>query len=139
LVLYMKAFAMTEAGRIEEALALYRRILDEFPESRFVPDSHMALAESRFAEGDFQGALARFEQVLRYRDSELYGLALFKSAWCHWRLTNSQEAALRFRQVLVLGRGRGRVSADQRQRLRELQNEALEYLIQVFTEDETNT
>src|SRR5690606_14816481 len=34
LVLYMKAFAMTEAGRMEEALALYRRILAEFPESR---------------------------------------------------------------------------------------------------------
>src|SRR5690606_25359715 len=114
-------------------------ILSEFPESRFVPDSHMALAESRFAEADFPGALERFDQVLRFRDSELYGMALFKSAWCLWRLNRTTDAATRFRQVLDLGRGGGRVSADQRERLRELQNEALEYLIQVFTEDESNT
>lgn len=138
-VLYMKAFAMTEAGRPDIALELYRRILDEFPESRFVPDAHMALAEARFAEADFQAALGRYDQVLRYRESELYGLALFKSAWCLWRMNQTREAATRFRRVLDLGRGRGRVSADQRQRLRELQNEALEYLIQVFTEDESNT
>ncbi len=139
LVLYMKAFSMTEAGRLDDALALYRRILDEFPDSRFVPDSHMALAEARFAQADFAGALTRFDQVLRYRDSELYGMALFKSAWCMWRLDRTTEAARRFRQVLDLGRGRGHVSATQRQRLRELQSEALEYLIQVFTEDENNT
>lgn len=139
LVLYMKAFAEAEAGRTEAALALYRRILREFPDSRFVPDSHMALAESRFAAADFPGALERFERVLRYRESELYGMALFKSAWCLWRLNRTTDAARRFREVLDLGRGRGRVSADQRERLRELQNEALEYLIQVFTEEETNT
>lgn len=139
LVLFMKAFALTEAQRIEEALALYRQILEQFPQSRFVPDAHMALAESRFAEADFPGALERFDQVLRYRDSDLYGMALFKSAWCLWRMNRNTDAARRFRQVLDLGRGRGQVSSDQRQRLRELQNEALEYLIQVFTEDESNT
>ena len=139
LVLYMKAFAMAEAGRPDLALDLYRRILAEFPDSRFVPDSHMALAESRFAEGDFPGALERYDMVLPFRDSELYGMALFKSAWCLWRMNRTTESATRFRQVLDLGRGRGDVSADQRQRLRELQNEALEYLIQVFTEDESNT
>ncbi|MCB9597257.1 MAG: tetratricopeptide repeat protein [Sandaracinaceae bacterium] len=140
LVLYMKAFAMTEAGQPEAALDLYRRILAEFPQSRFIPDAHMALAEERFALADFAGALERYELVLPFRDSDLYGLALFKSAWCLWRLTRTTEAATRFRQVLDLGRGTGgRVSAEQRSRLRELQNEALEYLIQVFTEDETNT
>jgi TolA-binding protein len=139
LVLYMKAFALSETGQVEGALALYRRILNELPQSRFVPDSHMALAEAAFAEQDFQGALARFDEVLRYRDSDFYGMALFKSAWCLWRMNQGTEAARRFRQVLDLGRGRGETTAAQRARLRELQNEALEYLIQVFTEDERNT
>ncbi|MEZ4340289.1 MAG: tetratricopeptide repeat protein, partial [Sandaracinaceae bacterium] len=139
LVLYMKAFALTEAGDTDGALDLYRRILAEFPESRFVPDAHMALAEERFAIADFAGALERYELVLPHRDSDLYGLALFKSAWCLWRLNRTTEAATRFRRVLDLGRGGGNVSAEQRSRLRELQSEALEYLIQVFTEDESNT
>lgn len=139
LVLYMKAFALTEAGDTDGALDLYRRILAEFPQSRFVPDAHMALAEERFAIADFAGALERYELVLPHTDSDLYGLALFKSAWCLWRLDRTTEAATRFRRVLDLGRGGSRVSAEQRSRLRELQSEALEYLIQVFTEDESNT
>ncbi len=135
----MKAFALTELGQIEGALALYRRILTEFPESRFVPDAHMALAETSFSDEQWQPALAEFEQVLNYRDSELYDMALFKSAWCLWRLGRTTDAATRFRQVLDLGRGRARLSAAQRRRLRDLQDEALDYLIQIFTEDESNS
>lgn len=137
-VLYMKAYALTELGDAEGALALYHRIVDEFPQSRFVPDAHMAFAETSFANADYAGALPEFEQVMRYRGSELYDMALFKSAWCLWRLNRTTEAATRFRQVLDLGRQTASLSAEQRRRLRELQNEALDYLIQVFTEDERN-
>ena len=44
-------------------------------------------------------ALAEYEKVLAYKgkiDPTLYGLALFKSAWCYWRLGNNDEAAKRF-------------------------------------------
>ena len=139
LVLYMKAYALVERGDAEGAMALYRRILDEFPQSRFVPDAHFAHAEAQFNAVQYAAALPIYEQVLQYRDSELYDISLFKSAWCLWRMGRTDDAALRFRQVLDLGRGRGNLSAAQRRRLQELQNEALDYLIQVFIEDESNT
>ncbi|MCB9616883.1 MAG: tetratricopeptide repeat protein [Sandaracinus sp.] len=138
-VLYMKAYALVERGDGEGALTLYRQILSEFPQSRFVPDAHFALAESRFGAVDYAGALPEFEAVMQHRESELYDISLFKSAWCLWRMGQTDQAAVRFRQVLDLGRGRERLSAAQRRRLRELQDEALDYLIQVFIEDETNT
>jgi TolA-binding protein len=138
-VLYMKAFALTELGMLDDALAHYRRILTEFPESRFVPDAHMALAETSFSAEAWEPALAEFEQVLLHEESELYDMALFKSAWCMWRLGRTTDAATRFRQVLDLGRNRTRLTAAQRRRLRDLQEEALDYLIQVFTEDENNS
>jgi TolA-binding protein len=140
LVLYMKAYALMEAARMNEALACYQRIIDEFPRSRFVPDAHMAFAEWHFnASFDYQAALLQYEQVLRYPQSELSDLALFKSAWCLWKLGQVNEAALRFRQVLDLGGQLVSVSGERRRRLLELQDQALEYLIQVFTEDEHNT
>lgn len=140
LVLYMKAYAHIERGQQDEALDLYRRILAEFPRSRFVPDAHFALAEAQFGGSyDYAAALEEYEKVLRYPDSGLHDIALFKSAWCLWRLDRTTEAATRFRQVLDLGRNRGQMTADQRRRLRELQDEALDYLIQVFVEDERNT
>jgi TolA-binding protein len=138
-VLYMKAYALVELGQPEQALEQYRRILAEFPESRFTPDAHMALAETIFATYNYEGALAEYENVIRHPESGLYGVALFKSAWCLWRMGRTQDAALRFRQVLDLGRNRERMSGDERRRLRELQDEALNYLIQVFVEDESNT
>ncbi len=138
-VLYMKAYALSELGDAEGALALYHRIVDEFPSSRFVPDAHMAFAETFFANGDYTRALAEFEQVMQHRSSELYDMALFKSAWCLWRLERTTEAATRFRQVLDLGAAQASLTADQRRRLRELQDEALDSLIQVFTEDERNS
>jgi len=140
LVLYMKAYALMEAGRMSDALLDYQRILDEFPNSRFRPDAHMAFAESYFnGSHDFAAALKRYEEVLRYPESELADVALFKSAWCLWKLGEVQVAATRFREVLDLGAKASAVSSDRRRRLRELQDEALEYLIQVFTEDERNT
>jgi cellulose synthase operon protein C len=140
LTLYMKAYALVELGQSGAALGLYQQILREFPRSRFVPDAHFALAEAAFTGGnDYATALASYDQVLEHPDSELYDVALFKGAWCLWRLGRSQEAARRFKQVLDLGRQRARMTATQRRRLAELQDEALDYLIQVFVEDESNT
>jgi TolA-binding protein len=139
-VLYMKAFLLVDSGKTDEAIALYRRILAEFPQSRFVPDAHMAIAESYFSGSfDYANALAEYEKVMEHPRSELYDLALFKSAWCLWRLNRSREAALRFRQVLDLAQQTRGLAAAQVRRRQELQEEALDYLIQVFTEDENNT
>jgi TolA-binding protein len=137
LVLYMKAFTLVERGDNDAAFALFRRILDEFPKSRFRPDAHMAHAEHIFnTDYDFRAALVEYDKVLQYEESELYDLALFKSAWCLWQLGRKTEAAVRFRKVLDLDGERA--AGGRRKRLKELQSEALEYLIQVFTEDERN-
>jgi TolA-binding protein len=139
-VLYMKAYALVEANRMGEALESYRRILAEFPSSRFRPDAHMAVAEWHFSgEFDYAAALKEYEKVLQYPSSELSDLALFKSAWCLWKLGRTTDAATRFRQVLDLSGKLAKLDGERRKRLLELQDEALAYLIQVFTEDERNT
>ena len=87
LALYVDGFLAFEQGKEEEAATRFDRILREYPQSRFVPDAHMAKAEAIFnARYDYAGALAEYEQVLSFKrqiDPTLYGLALFKSAWCY--------------------------------------------------------
>jgi TolA-binding protein len=146
LALYVDGFLAFEQGKEDEARSRFERILREFPGSRFVPDAHMAKAEAIFnGRFDYAGALAEYEQVLSYKqqiDPALYGLALFKSAWCYWRLGNNDEAARRFVGVFEAtdsGTGGKTVSAAQRKQLDELQGEALKYIVEVFTEDEKNT
>ena len=106
----------------------------------------MAKAEAMFnGKFDYAGALAEYEKVLSYKDQidpALYGLALFKSAWCYWRVGNNDEAARRFVGVFEAtdaGSGGKGANAAQRKQLDELQGEALRYIVEVFTEDEKNT
>jgi tetratricopeptide (TPR) repeat protein len=160
LALYVDGFLAYEQGKEEEARDRFERILRDYPQSRFVPDAHMAKAEAIFnGKFDYAGALSEYEKVLSYKDQidpALYGLALFKSAWCYWRIGNNDEAARRFVGVFEAtdeGAGgkdgaspaspeRGRnvvVNAAQRRQLDELQGEALRYIVEVFTEDEKNT
>jgi len=141
LALYVDGFLAYEQGKQDEALARFDRILKEHPHSRFVPDAHMARAEALFnGKYDYAAALAEYERVLQYKNSELYGLAMFKSAWCLWRLGRGTEAAKRFVAVFEITDDQGKkVSGVQRKQLDELQSEALKYLVEVFTEDEKNT
>ncbi len=146
LALYVDGFLAFEQGKEDEARDRFERILREYPQSRFVPDAHMAKAEAIFnGHFDYQGALAEYEKVLSFKDKidpSLYGLALFKSAWCYWRLGNNDEAAKRFVGVFEAtdeNGGAKHVSAAERKQLDELQEEALRYVVEVFTEDEKNT
>lgn len=143
LALYVDGFLAYEQQKPDEALDRFNRILKDFPRSRFVPDAHMARAEALFnGKYDYAAALAEYEKVLEYKQSELYGLAMFKSAWCMWRLGRTEEAAKRFVSVFEIteaGAGAQKGNVTQRKQLDELQSEALRYLVEVFTEDEKNT
>ena len=160
LALYVDGFLAYEQGKEDEARDRFERILRDFPQSRFVPDAHMEKAEAIFnGKFDYAGALTEYEKVLSYKDQidpALYGLALFKSAWCYWRVGNNDEAARRFVGVFEAtddgsgpggagaaggagGAGGKKVDAAQRRQLDELQGEALRYIVEVFTEDEKNT
>jgi tetratricopeptide (TPR) repeat protein len=144
LALYVDGFLAFEQGKEDEARDRFEKILRDFPRSRFTPDAHMAKAEAIFnGRFDYAGALSEYEKVLTFRgtiDPALYGLALFKSAWCYWRLGNNDEAAKRFVGVFEATDAGGKnVSAAQRKQLDELQEEALKYVVEVFTEDEKNT
>ncbi len=139
-VIYLYAFSLRDQGKIEEAVKLFYKILKDFPRSRFRADAWMALGEFRFYERqDFTGALRAYENVVKFPSSQLFGLALFKSAWCFWKLGDGDKAAQRFKDVLDLAekaKGRGET---ERKRAAELQDQALDYLVELFTEDDTKS
>lgn len=139
LTLYVDGFLANEEGKFEDALGRFNKILEWFPKSRFVPDAHMIRAEYEFTKDapNYQTAFEEYELVLKYKDSPLYDLALFKSAWCLWRLGKTDLAARRFLTVFkdsaeANERGKSREEID------ELQREALKNLVAVFVEDEKN-
>jgi TolA-binding protein len=139
-VLYLYAFSLRDQGKSAEAVEVFTRLLGEYPRSRFRADAWMSIAEHRFYEQqDFPGALKAYDRVTKYPHSPLYGLALFKTAWCHWKLGHMDRAAQQFKAVLDLGQKAKGGSADEQKRAAELQDQALDYLVDLFTEDDSKT
>ena len=141
LALYVDGFLANEEAKFDESLSRFNKIIEWFPNSRFIPDAHMVRAEYEFTKDapNYETAFNEYEQVLKYKDSELYDLAMFKSAWTLWRLGKPEEAAKRFLIVFqATDTQTNKVSAKRKDELDELQNEALKNLVAVFVEDENN-
>ncbi|HVR64896.1 MAG TPA: tetratricopeptide repeat protein [Polyangia bacterium] len=139
-VIYLYAFSLRDQGKIAESVKQFQQILDRFPRSRYVADAWMAIGEHRFYnQQNYRSSLEAYEQVLRHPKSELYDLALFKTAWCYWKLGDTVKSAQRFKDVLDLGKKKAGASDQEQKRAAELQGQALDYLVELFTEDDSRT
>src|SRR5204863_525911 len=139
-VIYLYAFSLRDQGKTGESVRYFQTILDKYPRSRYVADAWMAIAEYRFYEQqNYRSSLEAYERVLKHPKSQLYDLALFKTAWCYWKLGDTNKSAMRFKDVLDLAKKKaGKTEAEQK-RAMELQGQALDYLVELFTEDDTKS
>jgi TolA-binding protein len=139
-VTYLYAFSLRDQGKMGEAVKYFQLILDRYPRSRYVADAWMAIGEFRFYEQqDYKGSLEAYEKVIAHPKSQLYDLALFKTAWCYWKLGDTAKSALRFKDVLDLSKKKAGRSEAEQKRAEELQGQALDYLVELFTEDDTKS
>jgi TolA-binding protein len=138
LVLYLVGFAAREDGRTEEALGYFQKVIADHPRSPLYGDAWMMIGENQFALTHWQEARAAYARVLERPTASAYDLALFKSAWCDWKLGEMDRAARRFKLVLDLAAEAERTGSERERRRRsQLRDEALEYLVVVFSEDES--
>ena len=137
LVLYLVGFAAREDGRTEEALGHFQKVIAEHPRSPLYADAWMMIGENQFALTNWKEARSAYAHVLERPGAPAYDLALFKSAWCDWKLGEMDRAARRFKLVLDLAAEAERSGSERERRRRtQLRDEALEYLVVVFSEDE---
>jgi cellulose synthase operon protein C len=139
-VIYLYAFSLRDQGKTGESIKYFQIILDKYPRSRYIADAWMAIAEFRFYEQqNYKSSLEAYEKVLAHPKSQLYDLALFKTAWCYWKLGDTTKSALRFKDVLDLAKKKAGRTEEQQKRAAELQGQALDYLVELFTEDDTKS
>jgi TolA-binding protein len=139
-VIYLYAFSLRDQGKTGESIKYFQAILDKYPRSRYIADAWMAIAEYRFYEQqNYKSSLEAYEKVLQHPKSQLYDLALFKTAWCYWKLGDTTKSAMRFKDVLDLAKKKAGRSEEEQKRAAELQGQALDYLVELFTEDDTKS
>ncbi len=134
IVLYLYGFGLNEQGNEQAALSIYRTLIKKYPKSSFVADAHLAIGEYLFSKGNYDDALRSYGHVLEHPGTPLEDLALYKTAWCYFKLGNAKEAAKRFKRILYHAdeerKPGGRVDSS----AAELKKEALEDLALTFSE-----
>jgi len=138
LVTYLIGFAEKEAQREDEALARFNEVIKRFPESPLYGDAWMMVGEHFFAAAEWPKAMEAYQHIPD--NAATSDLATFKIAWCEWKLGNTIQAAKDFKRVLDKAVAAERTGTEaQRRRSASLRDEALQYMVVVFTEDRSIT
>ncbi len=134
LVTYLIGFAAKEDNREAEAMQRFQEVINKHPGSALQGDAWMMIGEHFFAQSDWLRARDAYKNV--GEEAATSDLATFKVAWCEWKLGNTTQAAKDFKRVLDKAVKQEREGTEaQKRRSASLREEALEYLVVVFTED----
>jgi tetratricopeptide (TPR) repeat protein len=99
-VLFNVADMLNAAKRRDKALYFFRRLIRNYPKSRYIPDAYLSFAEHYFYEGKVAKALELYKRVGRFPDSPVHGYALYKQGWCWLNLKDPRQALEKFVQVI---------------------------------------
>ena len=134
--LFFLGFNYFEIGETKKGQAFYLRLTQEFPNSLYVTESNFALGEYNFENDNFKTALEYYGKVAAQKNNRLYAFALYKTAWCHYKLNQSLKGLTFLEQVIYEGRkskGQNDKSLGGVSRIR-LASEAVKDLIVFYAE-----
>jgi len=134
--LFFLGFNYFEINETKKGQVFYERLTKEFPRSLYVSESNFALGEYHFEGERWKDALVHYTRVAQQKNSRLFSFALYKMAWCHYKLNDSRKALSHLEQVILEGRrskGQKDASIGGVSRIR-LATEAIKDLILFFAE-----
>ena len=99
MALFYYGYTLQGGKYLKEARAVYDKLLKNYPNSKYVPEAHLAFADYYFEAGQLADAESRYKMVLKFPKSSAYWYAMYKMGWIHLNLTRFQEALETFFQV----------------------------------------
>lgn len=103
-VLYYLGFALVQMDMQDKAFPYFTRIVREAPNSRFVPDALLNIAEYYFNNGAMDDAEKIYTEVENFPESTSYGLAIYKKGWCYYNMGLHEQAMNQFLKVIDFAR-----------------------------------
>jgi tetratricopeptide (TPR) repeat protein len=99
--------AEAEANRRKGLLA-YKRLVDKYPKSRFMPDVYLSFGEYYFNTSKgrremLEKALEYYKKAAAFPESTVYGFALYKQGWCYFNLSDYPKAMDMWKTVVLYG------------------------------------
>lgn len=90
---YRSAFKLLQAGRYDEAIEGFKKVLQQFAQGEYADNAQYWIAESQYALRHFDQALQEFEQLLQqYSTSPKRSHALLKKGYIYYELRDYKKA-----------------------------------------------
>lgn len=94
--LYSKAYLLSQMEEIKASQKIFLELIDKYPESKYVPEAYIQLAEYYFQPRlgqsreetirNLNKAAQLYKNVLNFKGSPRYDEALYKLGWTYYRL-----------------------------------------------------
>ncbi len=103
--LYFLGYNNFEIGNLKKGEDYYLQLTRRYPNSVYVAESHFALGEYYFEKEQWTKAMPEYLKVVQKRNNRLFTFALYKAAWCHYRLGDYKTALSTLVEVIKISRG----------------------------------
>jgi tetratricopeptide (TPR) repeat protein len=97
--LFYYGYTLQGGTYMKEARTVYDKLLKNYPNSKYVPDAHLAFADYYFENNQLADAEDRYRKVLKYPKSNAYWYAMYKMGWIDLNLSRFKDALDSFLKV----------------------------------------
>ncbi len=135
--LFFLGYNYFELGNPKLGEKRYKELTKKHPRSPYVQESHFALGEYYFDSQKWKDARTHYRKVAKNKNARLYTFALYKMAWCEYRLGRPKVALILYENVIKdarSGGSSGSVAGTKKVNRVRLAKEALGELIPVYAE-----
>ena len=103
--LFFLGYNYFELGQSAKGEEHYQLLVKQYTNSAYVTESHFALGEFYFDNEQWQKALDSYQKVISRKKARLNMFALYKGAWCLYRLNRLEGALKTLERVVRLSGG----------------------------------
>ncbi len=93
-------FALAQSGDGAQARVIYQRLLQDHPQSRYVPDAYVAFADYYFGVDELENAAVFYQKVLQFPQAAMFDYANYRLGWVFLNQRRPEDAGRQFAQVV---------------------------------------
>ena len=134
--LFFLGYNHFELGDSKKGSFYYNRLTKEYPNSPFIGEAHFALGEYYFESEKWADAYKEYSQLIKDPRHRLNTFALYKGAWCLFRIGKTEQG-IKYLDFIVkggAGDSRGSLAGGRKLNTTRLEGEALRDLVIFFAD-----
>jgi tetratricopeptide (TPR) repeat protein len=111
-ILFYLGYNLQELGKRDDAVKRYLQLIEEFPQSQFVPDTYIQLGNHFFDGNKLKEARAYYEKARASKVPKIQAYAIYKLAWCDYNGGAYEEGLAKLHEVVDYAESRGEELGD---------------------------